>query len=98
MIVRPYANLAPERFRPAFGIVFRIVAICCVASIVLKYCTAIPAPWTEGVEGLFFFLMGLNYVVWPNDGTVPPLANRVIGGLLAGLFLCFLITYIRHHL
>ncbi|GAA0302167.1 hypothetical protein GCM10009087_09930 [Sphingomonas oligophenolica] len=98
MIARPYANLAPERFRRPFGALLFVAALGCVATFALRDLAHVPTPWDQGVQNLFFFMMGLNFLVWPNDGGVSPLASRVIGGGLVTVLLFSFATYIIRHL
>ena len=98
MIARPYANLAPERFRRPFNAALLVVAACCLISIAVEYSAAIPTPWALGVQGLMFFMLGLNYLIWPNDSSMTPLVSRVIGGGLVAVLLFSFATYIIRHL
>ncbi|MEO6214505.1 MAG: hypothetical protein ABIO86_00625 [Sphingomonas sp.] len=98
MIARPYANLLSERFRRPFKMVILMLIACHIISVALEYFAAIPTPWATNLPNLFFFMLGLNYLAWPNDSGVSPLASRAIGGLLVGVLLLSLITYIIRHL
>ncbi|MEO7691082.1 MAG: hypothetical protein ABIS51_17505 [Sphingomonas sp.] len=97
MIARPYANLLPERFRRPLNLAMLVLIACYMISLALEYFTAIPAPWVAKLSNLFLFMLGLNYLAWPNDHGVSPLASRAIGGLLVGVLLLSLITYIIRH-
>lgn len=98
MIARPYANLLSERFRRPFSVAMLVVIACNLVSFALEYLTAIPTPWAEGAQNLFFFMLGLDFLVWPNDRGVSPLAARMIGGGLVAVLLLSFATYIIRHL
>ena len=96
MIARPYANLAPERFRRPFSAVLFAAALFCVATFALRDLAHMPTPWDQALQDAVLFMLGLLYVIWPNHHGVPPLASRVIGGGLVAVLLFSFITYIRH--
>ena len=98
MIVRPYADLAPERFRRPFGAILFVAVFCCVATFALRDIAHVPTPWDQGPQNLVFFMLGLNFLVWPNDSGLSPLASRVIGSGLVAVLLFSFATYIIRHL
>ncbi len=46
------------------------LAVCYLISLVAKYFGAMPTPWAEGLQNLFFLMLGLNYLIWPNDSGI----------------------------
>jgi len=98
MIARPYANLAPDGFRRPFAAILLAMILCCIATLALRDLANIPTPWADGVRNLVFFMLGLNYLVWPNDNGVSPLASRAIGGGVVAVLLFSFATYIIRHL
>jgi hypothetical protein len=94
---RPYANLLPERFRRPFNGALLVVIACFMITIVVEYLSAITIPWAKGLQNLFLFMLGLDYLIWPNGSAVSPLASRVIGGGLVTALLLSFTTYIIRH-
>ena len=97
-VVRPYANLAPERYQRRVELLSRIFAVPVLVAVAAHYLFGMAQPWLICAESLFFMTLGINWFIWPNGPISNPLATRLVGGLLFIMSLLVLIKIASRHL
>ena len=97
MIARDYANLAPDRFRRYLALLILALAAVSGVGLALRYLASVHMPGDEVIFRLLLAAIALDFLIWPNNQGVSPLAARVVGGCGVLVLLITSSIYIIRH-